>query len=107
MKLVIVIASEDYKKEIHSMFLKTHTPIFSEVAIKGFRTWNIEKEEGEKPKYRESHAIFSTMCFTFVSGTQAKSIVEEIEKFNKLQKLAKPIHAYELNVDSSTNMALI
>lgn len=107
MKLIIVIASEDYKSAIHRMFLKMHTPIFSEVAVKGFRTWNIEKEEGEKPKYRESHAIFSTMCFSFVSATQAKDIIEEVKKFNQLQKLAKPIHAYELNVDSSTNIALI
>jgi len=107
MKLIIVLASEDYKTAIHNIFLRKHIAVFSEIEAKGFRTWNIEKEEGEKSKYRESHPIFSAMCFSFVSTSQAKGIIEEVKKFNQLQKLAKPIHAYELNVDSSTNVARI
>ena len=90
---------EDYQSDLNDIFLKSGVTIFSEVAVKGFRFTKsqMSTDSGVVSKMDPTYSIVS---FALVETHKAKNFLLEIENFNKSQQRARPLHAFQINVEA-------
>lgn len=100
MKLVAVLSTDNHKNALRQLFIRKKIAVFSELNIKGFRPLYHEGfEVPEKPEDVNLHPVFSVLSFAFVNDSEARELIRDIDLFNSEEKLPKPVHAFQLDVD--------
>ena len=100
MKLVAVLSTENHKKTLRQLFIRKKITVFSELNVSGFRpVYHEGFEVPEKAEDIKLHPVFSVMSFAFVTDSQAKELIRDIDLFNDKETLPKPVHAFQLDVD--------
>ncbi|MCG8319600.1 MAG: hypothetical protein MI921_08875 [Cytophagales bacterium] len=100
MKLVAVLSTENHKNTLRQLFIRKKISVFSELNVNGFRpVYHEGFEAPEKPEDVNLHPVFSILSFAFVTDSQAKELIRDIDLFNNKQTLPKPVHAFQLDVD--------
>lgn len=100
MKLVAVLSTENHKNTLRQLFIRKKISVFSEMNVNGFRpVYHEGFEIPEKPEDVNLNPIFSILSFAFVTDSQAKELIRDIDLFNNKQTLPKPVHAFQLDVD--------
>lgn len=100
MKLVAVLSTENHKNTIRQLFIRKKISVFSELNVNGFRP--VYHEGFEAPEGSEDtglHPVFSVLSFAFVTDSQGKELIRDIDLFNDRETLSKPVHAFQLDVD--------
>lgn len=100
MKLLIILSIAEYADEVRSMMTRNNVPVYSETEMYGFIT------EKHKPDIRtwfsqDDPGIYSTLFFSFQDETTVKTMLQEVEKYNKGmgQEGDNPLHAYQVAVE--------
>ena len=100
MKLIAVLSTENHKKTLRKLFIRKKISVFSELNVNGFRPVYHEGYEIEDELEEVNlHPVFSIMSFAFVTDSQAKELIRDIDLFNTKETLPKPVHAFQLDVD--------
>ena len=98
MKLVIVTAVDEYKKDIVKLFKKSGIENFSESDIEGFKT----SEPGNLVSNwfaSESSGSDSEMFFSFAKNDRADKLFELLKKYNQEIKSKNLIRAVVVPVE--------
>ncbi len=100
MKLIAILSTENHKTTLRRLFIRRKVTVFSELNINGFRPVYHEMALATDG-YEEAdlHPVFSIMSFAFVTDSQARELIRDIDLFNTKETLPKPIHAFEMTVD--------
>lgn len=100
MKLLIILSIAEYADEVRSMMTRNNVPVYSETEMYGFRT------EKHKPDIRtwfsqDDPGIYSTLFFSFQKEETVKTILAEVEQYNKdkAHNGDNPLHAYQIAVE--------
>lgn len=97
-KWIIVMGIEDYRDTLNHMFLKSGIVAFSEVQVKGFRFTQSQLAD-DKSMSSALDPVYSVVSFALTEAERAKSLLNEIDRFNKSQERARPLHAFQVNVE--------
>lgn len=91
---------EEYRSDLNDIFLKSGVTIFSEVAVKGFR-FTKSQMSSDSGVVSKMDPAYSVVSFALVEVLKAKNVLSEIENFNKSQQRARPLHAFQINVEAA------
>ena len=97
-KWIVVMGVEEYRDTLNQMFLKSEIVIFSEVQVKGFR-FTQNQLAGELASLSTLDPVYSVVSFALTEAPKATLMLEEIEKFNQSKERARPLHAFQVNVE--------
>ena len=98
-KWIVVMGLEEYRDALNKIFLKSGIEVFSEVQVKGFRFTQNQLANDEVP-LNVMHPAYSVISFALAELKKAKVLLEEIQKFNQSRERARPLHAFQVNVES-------
>lgn len=100
MKLLIILSIAEYANEVRELMVRNNVPVYSETEMYGFRT------ERHQPDIRSwfskgDQGIYSTLFFSFQDEKTVKTILKEIESYNKNHDHNgdNPLHAYQVAVE--------
>ena len=98
-KWIVVMGVEEYRDSLNEIFQKSGIEAFSEVQVKGFRFTQSQLDSEEIP-LGPMNPVYSVVCFTLVMEDQAKVLMEQVKLFNKAHERARPLHAFQVNVEA-------
>lgn len=100
MKLLIILSIAEYANEVRELMVRNNVPVYSETEMYGFRT------ERHQPDIRSwfsqgDQGIYSTLFFSFQDEVTVKTILKEVEAYNKDHDHNgdNPLHAYQVAVE--------
>ena len=98
MKLIAIFSIEELRDETARLFKDCQIPVFSELAVKGFK---LSQGAGEAGNWFGSHSqpVYSVLNFAFVDDTVAEGLLRRIEVINNKNENGRPMHAVQLNVE--------
>ena len=106
MKLIAVLSTENHKNTLRQLFIRKKISVFSELNVNGFRPVYHEGSEGsDEPDKADLHPVFSVMSFAFVTDSQGKELIRDIDLFNDREMLSKPVHAFQLDVEDAVGVS--
>lgn len=89
---------EEYRDSLNKIFLKSGIEVFSEVAVKGFRFTQNQLANDSIP-LNIMDPVYSVVSFALTQVDHAKKLMKEIDKFNQSHQRARPLHAFQVNVE--------
>ena len=98
-KWIVVMGVEEYRKSLNEIFLKSGIVVFSEVQVKGFR-FTQNQLANENAPLNIMDPVYSVISFALTKAEHAKAFLEEIDRFNKSNERARPLHAFQVNVEA-------
>ncbi len=98
MKLIVVMAIEEYTEHLRKIFSEHKVPVYSEAPIQGYK---LHQEQHEKDDWfvHRHVAIYSHLLFAFVNEEKAQELLSAIDLYSKANKLNNPIRAFQLGVE--------
>ena len=98
-KWIVVMSVEEYRDAIQNMFLKSGIAVFSEVQVKGFR-FTPSQLANEIASLDQVDPVYSVVSFALTEVNHARQLLQKIENFNSSDERARPLHAFQLNVEA-------
>ena len=98
-KWIIVMGVEEYRDSLNEMFLKSGVVVFSEVQVKGFRFTQSQLENEEAP-LNLMDPVYSVISFALTEEEHSESLLKQIKQFNNSHQRARPLHAFQVNVEA-------
>lgn len=98
-KWIIVMGVEEYRDTLKEMFLKSGIVTFSEVQVKGFR-FTENQLAGDSVPVNHKDPVYSVVSFALTEADRAKNLMRQIEQFNNSRTTARPLHAFQINVEA-------
>ena len=89
---------EEYRDSLNEMFLKSGIVVFSEVQVKGFRFTQSQLANDAAP-LNLMDPVYSVISFALTQQEHAESLLKQIEQFNSSHQRARPLHAFQVNVE--------
>jgi len=100
MKLVIITAIEEFKKDIILLLKKADVKTFSFREVKGYRDSTQDSVESNWFS-SEMNQTESILFYAFVKKENVDLLFELIKDFNEQQKVLSHIHVAVLNIEKS------
>lgn len=97
-KWIVVMGTEDYRDALNEIFLRSGIMIFSEVQAKGYRFTQSQMTNETVPA-NLMDPVYSLVCFALTESTRADALMSEIETFNQNHERARPLHAFQVQVE--------
>ena len=97
-KWIIVMGIEEYRDVLNEIFHRSGIVIFSEVQAKGYR-FTQSQLTNELVPVKLMDPVYSVVSFAMTDSTQATAVMNEIESFNQTNQRARPLHAFQVNVE--------
>lgn len=100
MKLIIITAVLEFKKDIKRILKNTDIPLFSYTEITGYR--NITKEAKIDNWFPgERHETNSIMFYVFIKKEDTNELFQRVKTFNDKQESLSKVHVAVLDVEKS------
>ncbi len=97
MKLVVLMAVEEYADKLKKILIDNKVPAFSESEMLGFK---LREDAGNTGWFANKHiGIDSHIIFTFVKEELAGKILEDTKKFTSDCDGGCPLRAFQLDVE--------
>ena len=100
MELLIITAIKEYEEVIKTILKSANVISFSAMPVMGFHN-NGNEDMKSNWFARDKGESESMLFYTFVAKNNAKSVLNEIEKFNKTNEVLTKIHAAVLDIKES------
>ena len=97
-KWIVVMGIEEYRDELNEIFHRSGIVIFSEVQAKGYRFTQSQMTDDTIP-VNLMDPVYSVVSFALTDSVQATTLMNEIESFNESNQRARPLHAFQVNVE--------
>lgn len=98
-KWIVVMGVEEYREDLNDIFFKSGITVFSEVAVKGFR-YTQSRLEGDSSQDNKLDPTYSLVSFAMTQEDKAKTVLAEINHFNSSMQKARPLHAFQVNIEA-------
>jgi len=95
----VVMGVEEYRKDLGDIFLKSGISLFSEVDVKGFRFTQTQLS-GDAAPINKLDPTYSVVSFAITGESQAKAVLSAIQEFNDSMQKARPLHAFQVNIEA-------
>lgn len=102
MKLVIITAISEFKKDIIKMFKNTEIKTFTYKEVTGFKDVS-EENVGTNWFGSEMNETPSIMFYAFLNENQTALLFQSVTSFNASQKVSTKIHFASLTIDQINN----
>lgn len=98
MKLIAVMAIEQYAQDLRKLFREHHVTIFSESEIRGFRSDAADRDSSNWFAHTAS-PIYSHLVFAFVEESKAAELMQAIRDHGKTIDRDHPMRAFQMHVE--------
>ena len=98
-KWIVVMGVEEYREHLNDIFFKSGITVFSEVEVKGFR-YTQSRLAGDGSQNNKLDPTYSLVSFAMTQEDNAKTVLAEINNFNNSMQKARPLHAFQVDIEA-------
>lgn len=101
MRLLIVTALKEFKKEVSNILKKADIPIFSYSETTGVKNNYSPELMNDWFTSDSNHEFSSIFFFSFTDLVKAENVLKQIEEFNTLDRVEYPVKGFILPIEKA------